>query len=128
MLGPKASTEEIAQAKAADQKWMSDDRMCRHNILISLSDHLLYLYSKKPTTAKELWEELKLLHLYEEYGTKRSQVKKYIEFQMVEEKPVLEQIQELNCIADKIAAGGMLIEEKFHVSVIISKLPPSALS
>ncbi|XP_048335650.1 uncharacterized protein LOC107423619 [Ziziphus jujuba] len=125
MLGREASTEEITRAKAAEQKWMNDDRMCRHNILSSLSDYLLNLYSKKPTTAKELWEELKLLHLYEEFGTKRSQVKKYIEFQMVEEKPILEQVQELNCIADKIAAAGMLIEENFHVSVIISKLPLS---
>lgn len=125
MLGPEASNEEITRVKAAEQKWMNDDLVCRHNILNSLSDHLFYLYSKKPTTAKELWEELKLVNLCEEFRTKRSQVKKYIEFQMVEEKPVLEQVEELNNIADTIVAGGMVIEEKFHVSVIISKLPPS---
>ncbi|KAH7519472.1 hypothetical protein FEM48_Zijuj08G0039800 [Ziziphus jujuba var. spinosa] len=81
MLGREASTEEITRAKAAEQKWMNDDRMCRHNILSSLSDYLLNLYSKKPTTAKELWEELKLLHLYEEFGTKRSQVEEELRMQ-----------------------------------------------
>lgn len=124
-LGPEASTGEITQAKAAEQKWKIDDYMCCRNILNSLSDHLFSLYSKKTMTAKELWEELKLVYLYEEYGTKRSQVKKYIEFQMVEEKSIVEQVQEINNIADSIVAAGMMVEEKFHVSVVISKLPPS---
>ncbi|PON36485.1 RNA polymerase II transcriptional coactivator KELP [Parasponia andersonii] len=124
-LGPEASIQEINQAKAAEQKWFNDDYMCFSHILNSLSDNLFNLYSKKTMTAKELWEELKLFYLCEEYGPKRSQVKKYIEFQMVEEKSVLEQVQEINNIADSIVAAGMPIEERFHVSVIISKLPPS---
>ncbi|XP_045789879.1 uncharacterized protein LOC123884742 isoform X2 [Trifolium pratense] len=33
--------------------------------------------------------------------------------------------KELNCIADSIATFGMPIEENFHVSVIVSKLPLS---
>lgn len=125
VLSPEASNKEIARAKAAEEKWKNDDHICRHHILNSLSDNLFSLYSKKPATAKELWEELKLVNLCEEFKTKRSQVKRYIEFQMVEEKPVLEQVEELNNIANIIGAGGVLIEEKFHVSVIISKLPPS---
>ena len=124
-LGSGASIEEITQAKAAVQKWKNDDYMCCRNILSSLSDHLFHLYSKKTMTAKELWEELKLVYLYEEYGTKRSQVKKYIEFQMVEDRSIVEQVQEINNIADSIVAAGMVVEEKFHVSVVISKLPPS---
>ncbi|KAK9910157.1 hypothetical protein M0R45_034131 [Rubus argutus] len=124
-FGPDASTEEIAQATAAEQKWMNDDFVCRRSILNALSDDLFSLYSRKTTTAKELWEDLKLIHLYEQFGTKRSLVKKYIEFQMLEGRPVLEQIQEFNNIADSIVASGMVVEEKFHVSAIISKLPPS---
>lgn len=123
--GREASAEEITEAKAAEQKFKKDDHSCCRNILSSLSDQLFNLYSKKTMTAKELWEELKLVHLCEEHGTKRSQVKKYIEFQMVEEKSIMEQVQEINNIADSIVAAGMMIEEKFHVSVVISKLPPS---
>ncbi|PRQ58500.1 putative transcription factor ssDNA-binding-TF family [Rosa chinensis] len=124
-LGPEPSTEEIAQAKAAEQQWRNDDSVCRRSILNALSDDLLNLYSRRTTTAKELWEDLKQLHLYEKFGTKRSLVKKYMEFQMLEGRPVLEQIQEFNNIADSIVASGMVVEEKFHVSVVISKLPPS---
>ncbi|KAL6131099.1 hypothetical protein ACLB2K_069477 [Fragaria x ananassa] len=124
-LGPEASTDEIAQAKAAEQKWMNDDFVCRRSILNALSDDLLNLYARKTTTARELWEDLKLLHLYEKFGTKRSLVKKYMEFQMLEGRLVLDQIQEFNDIADSIVASGMVVEEKFHVSAVISKLPSS---
>lgn len=124
-LGPEATTEEIAQAKLDEQKWVNDDYICRRNILSCLSDPLFYRYSKATSSARELWEELKLVYLHEEFGTKRHQVKKYIEFQMVEEKAIVEQVQEFNNIADSIVAAGILIDENFHVSVIISKLPPS---
>uniref|UniRef100_A0A2C9VSL9 Uncharacterized protein n=1 Tax=Manihot esculenta TaxID=3983 RepID=A0A2C9VSL9_MANES len=124
-IRPEASAEEIAQAKAAEQKWYNDDHLCRHNILTSLSDALYYQYSKKTKSARELWEELKLVYLYEEFGKKRSQVRNYIEFQIVDERPVLDQVKELNNIADSIVASGMFFDEKFHVSAIISKLPPS---
>lgn len=124
-LGQEATTEEIAKAKHHDLKWVNDDSICRRNILSSLSDPLFCQYSRRAGSAKELWEELKLVYLYEEFGTKRSQVKNYVEFQMVEERLVVEQVQEFNNIADSIAAAGMSIDENFHVNVIISKLPPS---
>ncbi|KAJ1413764.1 Transcriptional coactivator p15 [Sesbania bispinosa] len=114
-----------AAAKASEKRWVHDDLMCRRNILSHLSDHLFNQYANRKMSAKELWEELKFVYQFEEYGTKRSQVKKYIEFQMVDEKAVVEQIQEFNSIADSIVAAGMSIEENFHVCVIISKLPLS---
>ncbi|XP_050916934.1 uncharacterized protein LOC127132104 [Lathyrus oleraceus] len=126
MLGENnASAGEISITKAAEKRWANDDLMCRRNILSHLSDTLFNKYANRIMSAKELWEELKYVYLFEEYGTKRSKVKKYIEFQMVDEKEVADQIEELNRIADSIAAAGMRIEENFHVSVIISKLPRS---
>ncbi|XP_024625602.1 uncharacterized protein [Medicago truncatula] len=125
-LGEKdASAGKIAETKAAEKRWVNDDSLCRRNILNHLSDSLFNKYANRKMSAIELWEELKSVYLYEEYGTKRSQVKKYIEFQIVDEKSVVHQIQELNSIADSVAAVGMHIEENFHVSVIISKLPLS---
>ncbi|XVF33154.1 hypothetical protein REPUB_Repub17cG0143800 [Reevesia pubescens] len=124
-LSLEASSEESSQAKAAEKKWIHDDYLCRHSILSSLSDNLYYQFSKKTKSAKELWEELKLVYLYEEFGTKRAQVRKYIEFQIVDGRPIVEQTLELNNIADSIVAAGIMIDENFHVSAIISKLPPS---
>lgn len=119
------SSGEITSIKDAEQKWMNDDYICHCNILISLSDALFYKYSQRTTSAKELWEQLKLVYLHEEFGSKRQQVKKYIELQIADGKPILEQVQELNQLADAVKAAGMSINENFHVSTIISKLPPS---
>ena len=124
-LGEDASAEEIAGAKAAEKRWMNDDLICRRNILTHLSDNLFSLYANRKMSAKELWEELKLVYLYEEFGTKIAQVKKYIEFRMVDERAIVEQIHEFNSITDSLVAAGMFIDENFHVSVIISKLPLS---
>ncbi|XP_019440448.1 PREDICTED: uncharacterized protein LOC109345725 [Lupinus angustifolius] len=114
-----------AEAKAAEKRRVNDDLLCQRNILNHLSDPLFNQYANRRMSAKELWEELKQVYMFEKFGTKRSLVKTYIEFQIVEEKAITEQIQELNCIADSLGAAEMSIDENFHVSVIISKLPLS---
>ncbi|KAI4355245.1 hypothetical protein L6164_004038 [Bauhinia variegata] len=122
---PCPSARPGQDSSAEEKRWVDDDSHCRRNILLYLSDHLFDQYAKRKMSARELWEDLKLTYLYEEFGTKRSQVRKYIEYQMVEENSILEQVQEFNNIADSIVASGILVDENFHVSVIISKLPPS---
>lgn len=120
----EASFEKAAEAKAAARKWVDDDYLCRISILNSLSDHLYDQYSKRMLSSKELWEELKL-SFDEDFGTKTSQVSKYMQYQIVDGASVLEQVQELHEMADTIIASGMRIDESFHVSAIVSKLPPS---
>lgn len=119
-----ANYDEINQGKIASNKWADDEYICRHSILNSLSDNLFDQYSKRGFSAKELWEELKSVYS-EDFGTVRSEVNKYIQFQMVDGVSVVEQVQELNYIANTITASGIWIDENLHVSVIISKLPPS---
>ncbi|KAK4418503.1 RNA polymerase II transcriptional coactivator KELP [Sesamum alatum] len=123
-LNPETSLDEKVKEKAAVQRWINDDYMCRHNILNSLCDNLFQLYSQKSCSARELWEELQLVY-GEELGTRRSQINKYIHFQMVDGVSILEQVQELHRIANSIMASGTWIDENFHVSTIVSKLPPS---
>ncbi|KAF2315206.1 hypothetical protein GH714_038431 [Hevea brasiliensis] len=71
---PEASAEEIAQDKAAEQSGLVMIICVATTSLISLSDALYYQYSKKTKSAREPWEEPKLVYLYEEFGKKRSQV------------------------------------------------------
>ncbi|KAK9076359.1 hypothetical protein SSX86_004693 [Deinandra increscens subsp. villosa] len=123
-LPQETSFEEINRSKSHAQKWINDDYVCRHTILNSLSDQLFDQYSVKTLNAKELWDELNSLYA-DDYGTKSSLVNNYIHFQMVDGVSVLEQVHELHRIAHIISTSGMNIDEKFHVGVIISKLPPS---
>ncbi|XP_057778625.1 uncharacterized protein LOC130997350 [Salvia miltiorrhiza] len=123
-LKPEASFEDMVGAKAAVQRWTTDDYLCRYNILNSLCDSLFQLYSQKSLSAGELWDELRAVY-NEDFGNKRSQINKYIHFQMVDGVSIFDQIQELHKIADSIIAAGTWIEEYFHTSVIVCKLPPS---
>ncbi|GER48681.1 activated RNA polymerase II transcriptionalcoactivator p15 [Striga asiatica] len=116
--------DEKGKVIADIQKWTDDDYICRLNILNSLSDNLFQLYTPKNLSARALWEELKSAY-DEDFGTKRSRINNYIQFQMVEGVPVSEQARELGKIADSIIASGIWIDEYFHVSMIVSKLPPS---
>lgn len=120
------SVEENRQAEAAAKKWVDDEYICRHSILNSLSDNLFEQYSKwkKSFDAKELWEELRWVYS-EDFGTVRCEVNKYVHFEMVDGISVVEQVTELNHIANSITTSGIWIDENLHVSVIISKLPPS---
>ena len=45
-----------------------------------------------------------------------------MEFKMVDEKPVTNQVQEFQLIANKIIATRISLDENFHVGAIVSKL------
>ncbi|KAL4562612.1 hypothetical protein LXL04_026640 [Taraxacum kok-saghyz] len=124
-FSPPASLKDISQAKSYLQQWTNDDYLCRHTILNSLSDHLFDQYSIKTSlNAREIWEEIKSCY-DDDFGTKRSHVNNYIQFQMIDGVSVVEQVEELHRIAGTITASGIHIDENFHISVIISKLPAS---
>ncbi|OAP02186.1 hypothetical protein AXX17_AT3G36830 [Arabidopsis thaliana] len=109
----------------SSQDWLRDDYLCHNDLMKSLSDDLYRQYLKRFKHAKELWEELKWVYRREESNSKMVQVRKYIDFKMVEERPVLEQVQEFIKIADSIVGAGMVLDETFYVSTIISKFPSS---
>ncbi|CAN1157159.1 RNA polymerase II transcriptional coactivator KELP [Linum perenne] len=111
--------------RAAEKKWRDDDHMCRFYVLNSLCDSLYHQFSKTTKTAKELWDQLNQVYLFEEFGSKRAQVKEYIEFQIVEDRSIFDQVHQLNSIADAIVVAGTVVQEFFHVSTVIAKLPPS---
>ncbi|CAJ2631304.1 unnamed protein product [Trifolium pratense] len=70
-LGEKDAS--AGETKAAEKRWLNDDLTCRRNILSHLSDNLFNKYANRKMSAKDLWEDLKFVYLYEEYGTKISQ-------------------------------------------------------
>lgn len=116
---PELGIHHIISPRAAAVKWMDDDYECRCNILNSLSDDLLRRYLKKKVqTAKALWGELKLEHDLQI-------VQRYVEFQMVEEKSIVQQVHRFNRIANKVATSGIVIDKKYHLLNIIRKLPSS---
>nr|KAJ0209067.1 hypothetical protein LSAT_V11C400185590 [Lactuca sativa] len=100
------------------------EELCVGHIKNSLSDRLFDLYSpvKDP---KELWNALELKYKAHEEGTNKYLVSKYLEFQMVDDKSIMEQVHELQVMVNKLNALTISLPEHFQVGAIITKLPPS---
>ena len=101
-----------------------DELLCRGYILNTLSDRL-YEYFQQMKTAKEIWAALQFKYQAEEEGTNRFLIAKYLNFKMVDSKPLLLQIHELQVIVSKLISLKIEIPEAFQVGAIIAKLPPS---
>nr|KAJ0206348.1 hypothetical protein LSAT_V11C500291260 [Lactuca sativa] len=100
------------------------EELCVVHVKNSLSDCLYDLYAsvKDP---RELWGALELKYMTHEEGTNKYLVSKYLEFQMADDKPIMEQMHELQVMVNKLNVLSISILELFQVSVMIAKLPPS---
>ncbi|XP_024963940.1 uncharacterized protein LOC112504239 [Cynara cardunculus var. scolymus] len=95
---------------------------CGHikNVLL---DRLYDLYSPI-TCPRELWNALEFKYKSQEDGTNKYLVSQYLRFQMVDDKPILEQVHELQVLVNKLKMFSITIPEIFQVGAVIDKLPP----
>ena len=82
-------------------------------------------YYTKCKFAKDIWDTLQNIYLAEEASSKKFLVSNYMEFRMVDDKSITEQVQEFQLIANKIGISGIALDENFHVGAIVLKLPSS---
>lgn len=78
-------------------KWENDDYICRGHILNALSDALFDVY-ENALTAKEVWDSLQAKYLTEDATSKKFIVGQFMNFCMVDTKPVIDQMHELQHI------------------------------
>lgn len=122
---PTVGEDEIdAQTQSAVDAWKHAEFLCRNYILNGLSDSLYNVYSVKKTS-KDLWESLEHKYKVEDAGAKKYLVGQFLNFKMVDSKPVISQVQQFQLILHELNAEGMLLIESFQVAVIIEKLPPA---
>ena len=91
--GPKLDIGETDKEKlAAVDAWNHSDFMCRSYVLNGLENTLYNVYSLLKT-AKELWDSLDKKYKTEDAGLKKFIVGKFLDFNMVDSKTVLSQVQ-----------------------------------
>ena len=117
----KAVIEDLNRQR---KKRTEDEELARGHILNTLSDRLYDLYTEIKSP-RELWEQLEFKYKAEEEGTNKYLVSKYLDFKMVDNKPILEQIHELQVLVNKLRILKIVLPEVFQVGAIIAKLPPS---
>jgi hypothetical protein len=106
-------------------KWEEDDYTCQGNILNTLTDPLFNMYATKKF-AREISEALKNKYKTEDSGYKSYLVSNYFDFKMVDNKPILNQVHEIELIVQQLYyEEGIPIDEKLQVGAIMTKLPPT---
>ena len=76
-------------------------------------------------SAREIWNALEFKYKAEGEGTKKFLISKYFDFKIVDAKPILPQVHELQVIVNQLRAEKIDLPEPFQVSAIIAKLPPT---
>ncbi|CAL9244387.1 unnamed protein product [Arabidopsis halleri] len=109
---------------ASVQAWNHGDYLCRGQILHYLVDKLYNVYSEV-STSKILWEKLEKQYKVFNVGSGKCATANFLNYKMVDSKPIMDQVNELQLIFHAIADEGMKICEVFTVNSIVEKLPPS---
>ncbi|XP_073056910.1 uncharacterized protein [Primulina eburnea] len=115
--------EQDTQKRAAIDARNHSDFLCKNYILNGL-DNALYNVYCQVKMAKELWESLDKKYRSEDGGLKKFIVGRFFDFKMIDSKPIMAQVQELQVILQEIHSEGMNLSDSFQVAPMIEKLPP----
>ena len=118
---PKAPEQPTNETFNVIEAWKHLNFLCRNYILNGLIDSLYNVYSSF-TTTRGLWEALEKKYKTEDVGTKKFIVGKFLDFKMIDSITIINQVEELQILINKIHAAGMMINETFQVASIIEKL------
>ncbi|XP_039069845.1 uncharacterized protein LOC120216522 [Hibiscus syriacus] len=92
------------------EAWKNSDYICQNIILNCLQDSLYPIYVGYETS-KKLRDTLDHKYKAEDAGTKKFLVTKFLNFTMVDSKPVVKQAEEFQLLINGILAERMVIEE-----------------
>ncbi|XP_060671006.1 uncharacterized protein LOC132800761 [Ziziphus jujuba] len=93
---PPSDEESDKETLMAVDAWKNSNHLCRNYVLNGLSDALYEVYCGH-----------------------------FLDYMMVDTKPLMSQVHELQVLIQELLAKGMVIDEAFQVTAMIEKLPPS---
>ncbi|XP_062161935.1 uncharacterized protein LOC133868960 [Alnus glutinosa] len=121
---PVAHENETIADTRTRMKWEQDDYICKGHICNAMVDSLFDIYHSK-TTAKDVWDALEAKYLLEDATSKKFLASKFMNYRMVDARPIVEQFNEILHILSQFGQHNMKMDEEIAVSSIIDKLPPS---
>ena len=82
----------------------------------------IYVHFK---SAKDVWEALQKKYGGDDVRMQKFVTSRWLEFTIIDDKPVLEQVHEYEAMVSYIQAEGMKICEKLTANVLVNKIPKS---
>nr|XP_048317933.1 uncharacterized protein LOC125418444 [Ziziphus jujuba var. spinosa] len=121
---PPSDDKSDKKTLMAVDAWKNSDYLYRNYVLNDLSDALYGVYCGT-NSAKELWETLDWKHKTENAGSGKFVAGRFLDYMMVDTKPLMSQVHDLHVLIQELLAERMVINEAFQVTAMIEKLPPS---
>lgn len=119
---PEPSDDESDEVKANRKKREEDEVRCRGFILNALSDRLYDLF-RSLKSPQEIWKALENKYMSEKQGTDRFLTMKFFEFQMLNNKSVVNQVDELLLLVSRLKDLSIEVSDQRQVGAVIAKLP-----
>ncbi|XP_042401175.1 uncharacterized protein LOC121991231 [Zingiber officinale] len=119
---PAPTDKDTDEIKATRKKWEEDEVQCRGYILNALTDRLydLFCLIKSP---QEIWNALENKYTYEKQGIDRFLSMKFFEFRMIDNKSVMDQVDELLVLVSRLKDLKIEVFDPLQVAAVIAKLP-----
>jgi hypothetical protein len=105
--------ETIAETQAR-MKWEQDDYICEGCICNDVVDSLFDIYQSK-STAKDVWDVLEAKYLLEDATSKKCLVSKFMNYKMINVRPIIEQFHEILHSLSQFSQPNMKMDEKIVV-------------
>lgn len=107
-----------------NEKHDKDNKTVRGHLLNHMPNYLFDLYIHQKS-AKKIWNTLEKCFGADDTGKKNYVVGKLLQFQMVDNNPVMEQVHEYENLVADVLNEGMKLCETFQANVLLEKFPPS---
>ncbi|XP_075103853.1 uncharacterized protein LOC142178411 [Nicotiana tabacum] len=124
IVAESSNTANIVVADdAAKKKFKKDNKTVRGHLLNHMTNPLFDLFINYKS-AKVIWDSLEKKYGEDDVGKKKYVVGKWIKFQMVDDKPVMEQVHEYENLTADVLNEGMEMCEFLQANVLLEKFPP----
>ncbi|XP_074297751.1 uncharacterized protein LOC141628518 [Silene latifolia] len=108
----------------AINKFDKDNKTAKYHLMNNMTDILFYLFMIHKS-ARTIWESLETKYGADDAGKKKYVVGKWLGFQMVDGKPIMEQVHVYENLCANVVNEGMKLDEIFLANVLIERFPPS---
>ncbi|XP_070010524.1 uncharacterized protein [Nicotiana sylvestris] len=108
----------------ANKKFEKNNKTVRRHLFNHMTNLLFDLFINYKS-AKVIWDNLEKKYGADDAGKKKYVVGKWIKFQMVDNKPIMEQVHEYENLTADVLNEGMEMCEILQANVLVEKFPPS---
>lgn len=105
-------------------KYEKDNKTVRFHLLNLMTNNLFDLFMVHKSS-KLIWEALEKKYGADDAGKQKYVVGKWLAFQMVDDKPVMDQVHVYENLCADVLNEDMKICEVFQANVLLEKFPPS---